>query len=112
MGNLLNIMREIGFPFAYHHFAEGESPNPPFLLFLTPASSNFSADGKAYFKANEVHIELYADYKNPVLEEQVEAVLDRHGIFYNKTEAFIESEQLYETLYIFEMEVTINGKQG
>lgn len=112
MGNLLEIMREIGFPFAYHHFAEGESPNPPFLLFLTPASSNFSADGKAYFKANEVHIELYADYKNPVLEEQVEAVLDRHGIFYNKTEAFIESEQLYETLYIFEMEVTINGKQG
>lgn len=112
MGNLLEIMREIGFPFAYHHFAEGESPNPPFLLFLTPASSNFSADGKTYFKANEVHIELYADYKNPVLEEQVEAVLDRHGIFYNKTEAFIESEQLYETLYIFEMEVTINGKQG
>lgn len=112
MGNLLSIMREIGFPFAYHHFAEGESPNPPFLLFLTPASSNFAADGKAYFKANEVHIELYADYKNPVLEEQVEAVLDRHGIFYNKTETFIESEQLYETLYIFEMEVTINGKQG
>lgn len=112
MGNLLNIMREIGFPFAYHHFAEGESPNPPFLLFLTPASSNFAADGKTYFKANEVHIELYADYKNPVLEEKVEAVLDRHDIFYNKTEAFIESEQLYETLYIFEMEVTINGKQG
>lgn len=112
MGNLLNIMREIGFPFAYHHFAEGESPNPPFLLFLTPASSNFAADGKTYFKANEVHIELYADYKNSVLEEQVEAVLDRHGIFYNKTETFIESEQLYETLYIFEMEVTINGKQG
>lgn len=109
MGNLLEIMREIGFPFAYHHFAEGESPNPPFLLFLTPASSNFAADGKTYFKANEVHVELYADYKNPVLEEQVEAVLDRHGIFYNKTEAFIESEQLYETLYIFEMEVTING---
>lgn len=110
MGNLLNIMREIGFPFAYHHFAEGESPNPPFLLFLTPASSNFAADGKTYFKANEIHIELYADYKNPVLEEQVEAVLDRHGIFYNKTETFIESEQLYETLYIFEMEVAINGK--
>lgn len=112
MGNLLNIMREIGFPFAYHHFAEGESPNPPFLLFLTPESSNFAADGKTYFKANEIHIELYADYKNPVLEEQVEAVLDKHGIFYNKTETFIESEQLYETLYIFEMEVTINGKQG
>lgn len=109
MTRLLSIMREIGFPFAYHHFAEGESPSPPFLVFLTPASSNFAADGKAYFKVNEVHIELYADYKNPEVEEQVEAVLDRHGIFYNKTETFIESEQLYETLYIFEMEVTENG---
>lgn len=112
MTRLLSIMREIGFPFAYHHFAEGESPSPPFLVFLTPASSNFAADGKAYFKVNEVHIELYADYKNPEVEEQVEAVLDRHGIFYNKTETFIESEKLYETLYIFEMEVTENGKQG
>ena len=52
------------------------------------------------------------DYKNPSVEEKVEAVLDRHGIFYNKTETFIESEKLYETLYIFEMEVTENGKQG
>lgn len=112
MTKLLNIMQEIGFPFAYHHFAEGESPSPPFLVFLTPASSNFAADGKAYFKVNEVHIELYTDYKNPSVEEKVEAVLDRHGIFYNKTETFIESEKLYETLYIFEMEVTENGKQG
>lgn len=112
MTKLLSIMREIGFPFAYHHFAEGESPSPPFLVFLTPASSNFAADGKAYFKVNEVHIELYTDYKNPSVEEKVEAVLDRHGIFYNKTETFIESEKLYETLYIFEMEVTENGKQG
>lgn len=112
MTKLLNIMQEIGFPFAYHHFAEGESPSPPFLVFLTPASSNFSADGKVYFKVNEVHIELYTDYKNPSVEEKVEAVLDRHGIFYNKTETFIESEKLYETLYIFEMEVTENGKQG
>lgn len=109
MTKLLNIMQEMGFPFAYHHFAEGESPSPPFLVFLTPASSNFAADGKVYFKVNEVHIELYTDYKNPSVEEKVEAVLDRHGIFYNKTETFIESEKLYETLYIFEMEVTENG---
>ena len=28
------IMEEMGLPFAYHHFAEGESPAPPFLLFF------------------------------------------------------------------------------
>ena len=37
--------------------------------------------------------------------DELEAVLDRHGIFYEKTETWIESERLYEVLYYFEMEV-------
>ena len=31
MDNLISIMEEIGIPFAYDHFAEGESPEPPFI---------------------------------------------------------------------------------
>lgn len=38
------MMEEMGLPFAYHHFAEGESPAPPFLLFLSPGENTFSAD--------------------------------------------------------------------
>src|SRR3712207_4067484 len=110
MDNLLEIIKEIGLPNAYHHFAEGESPEPPFLIYLMPSSDNFSADGMVYFKANEVHIEVYTDYKNPDIEEKVEVVLDKYGIFYNKMESYIESEKLYEVLYIFEMEVNTNGK--
>ena len=110
MDRLLKIIKEIGLPNAYHHFAEGESPEPPFLIYLISSSDNFSADGKVYFKANEVHIEVYSDYKSNDLEERVEAVLDEQGIFYNKTEIYIESEKLYEVLYIFEMEVKTNGK--
>ena len=30
----INEMMQV--PFAYHHYAEGESPEPPFLLFLSP----------------------------------------------------------------------------
>lgn len=30
------MMQEMELPFAYHHYAEGESPEPPFLLFLSP----------------------------------------------------------------------------
>ncbi|HEN0920914.1 TPA: hypothetical protein U3R90_000840 [Streptococcus agalactiae] len=104
MDKLLEIIKDIGLPNAYHHFAEGESPEPPFLIYLLTASDNFSADGRVYFKANEVHIEIYTDYKSPDIEKKVEAVLDEHGIFYNKSEVFIESEKLYEVLYIFEME--------
>ena len=105
MDDILDILTEIGLPFAYHHFAEGEAPDPPFICYLTPGSDNFAADGKVYFKINEFHIELYTDEKSPALETELEAVLDERGIFYDKTEVWIESEQLYEVLYQFEMEV-------
>jgi hypothetical protein len=104
MDELITMMEATGIPYAYDHFAEGESPEPPFLCYLLPSSDNFAADGTVYFKANEVHIELYTDYKNPPVEQQVEAVLEEHGVFYDKTETWIESEKLYEILYIFEME--------
>ena len=105
MDEVLEILSVIGLPFAYHHFAEGESPDPPFICYLTPGSDNFAADGKVYYKINEFHIELYTDRKDPALEDSVEAVLDERGIFYDKTEVWIESERLYEVLYTFEMEV-------
>ena len=104
MEKLLSIMEEIGIPFAYHHFAEGESPDPPFICFLVSGNDNFSADGRAYYKIDQVNIELYTDRKDPVLENSVEAVLDEHGFFYQKTEVWIDSEKLYEVLYTFEME--------
>lgn len=99
------MLEEMGFPFAYHHFAEGESPEPPFVCYLLPGSNNFSADGKVYYKINEVRIELYTDWKDLAVEQGVEAVLDVHGVFYNKSEVWIQSEKLYEVLYTFEWEV-------
>ena len=105
MEELLQILSETQIPFAYHHFAEGELPEPPFICYLLPGSNNFSADGKVYYKINEVHIELYTDLKDLAVEQQLEDVLDEHGIFYNKSETWIESEKLYEILCMVAMEV-------
>ena len=107
--NLVEMLQKTGIPFAYDHFAEGESPEPPFICYLRPGSNNFAADGKVYFKINEVHIELYTDFKDLDLEKRVEDILDSHDIFYNKSETWIESEKLYEVLYIFEMEGLNDG---
>ena len=109
METIIAMLQEMNIPFAYNHFAEGESPDPPFICYLMPGSNNFAADGIVYFKINQIHIELYSDCKDPALESSVETVMDSHGIFYNKSETWIESEQLYEVLYTFEMEVTNNG---
>ena len=97
------MLQETGIPFAYDHFAEGESPEPPFICYLLPGSDNFAADGKVYFKINEVRIELYTDKKDESVEKQVEDVLDGRGVFYNKSEVWIAEERLYEVLYSFEV---------
>lgn len=103
MEELVAIISEMGIPFAYDHFAEGESPEPPFLCYLLPGSDNFAADGKVYHRISQVHIELYTDSKDPAVEKRVTAVLDSHGIFYDQTETWIESEKLYEVLISFEI---------
>jgi len=107
--NIVEMLQEMNIPFAYDHFAEGESPEPPFICYLIPGSDNFAADGKVYFKMNEVRIEVYTDFKDLNLESRVEGVLDGHEIFYNKSETWIQSEKLYEVMYSFEMEGLNNG---
>lgn len=100
---IVEMLEEAGLPLAYDHFAEGESPDPPFLIFLFPSSDNFSADGQVYQKIDVLHMELYTDRKQPEVEARLETVLDGHGIFYEKTEVWIESERLYEVLYSTEV---------
>ena len=104
MDKLLDILKSLGFPYAYDHFAEGEAPDPPFVCYLLPGSDNFSADGKVYYRISEVRVELYTDQKDLAAERKMEDALDAAGVFYNKTETWIESEKLYEVLYSFEME--------
>ena len=104
--NLVEMLQELKIPFAYDHFAEGESPEPPFICYLIPGSNNFAADGKVYFRINQVRIELYTDSKDLAVERKMEMVLDESGIFYNKSEVWIQSEKLYEVLYSFEVPFT------
>lgn len=105
MEELISIIKEIGILFAYDHFAEGESPEPPFICYLVPGSDNFAADGKVYYRISGVRIELYTDFKNPSIEEKVTAVLDSYGIFYTQNEVWIEEEKLYEVAFEFDMPV-------
>ena len=97
------MVEEIGLPNAYDHYAEGESPDPPFVLFLMPGTDNFMADGEVYEQVTEVSIELYTDLKMPPLEAKVERVLAAHDIPWDKTEVWIEDEKLYEVRYELEV---------
>ena len=105
MDKLVALLNNLQIPFAYDHFAEGDAPSPPFICYLLPGSNNFAADGRVYHKFSQFHLELYTDLKDLSLEAKLEADFDNNDIFYNKSETWIDSEKLYEVLYIFEMEV-------
>ena len=109
MDKLLEILKSAGFPYAYDHFAEGEAPDPPFVCYLLPGSDNFSADGKVYYRISEARVELYTDQQDLAAEGKLEDALDACGIFYEKSETWIDSEKLYEVLYVFEIPI---GEEG
>jgi hypothetical protein len=96
---VITMLEEVGLPLAYDHFAEGESPEPPFLVFLYPGTDNLFADDTVYQKINELNIELYTDAKDPETETQIENILIAHALLYEKSEVWIESEKMYEVLY-------------
>ena len=97
--DVMTMLTESGLPFAYDHFAEGESPDPPFLIFIFPGTNNVFADNQVYFKVNELNLELYTDKKDPELEEKLEDILTAHEIPWEKSEVWIDSEKMYEALY-------------
>ena len=93
------MLQETGLPLAYDHFAEGESPDPPFLVFLFPESESVFADDTVYQKVEDLNVELYTDRKDPELEKKLETILTEHQCPYVKTEVWIPDERMYEVLY-------------
>lgn len=81
------LVEEMGLPYAYDHFAEGESPDPPFICFLYPRAENFGADNLVYHHFNRLDIEVYTDYKDPDMEANIEEVLTAHELYYENLQA-------------------------
>lgn len=110
-GGVMEMLERLNLPVAYDHFAEGESPVPPFLCFLFPKNVPLGADNTVYYQLHELDIELYTDLKDPPLEHRVESLLTEHDLFFRKSEVWIEEEKLYEVLYetIVDLQDETNG---
>lgn len=101
--DIVNMLEEMNLPFVYDHFAEGEAPEPPFICFLFPGTSNVFADNVVWQKISDFNIELYTDKKEPALEARLEDILTSYELPYEKSEVWIGSEKMYEVLYQTQM---------
>lgn len=97
------VLDSSGIKFKYHHW-EKPAPPLPYGVYLCNGAETFKADGQAYFKNDNIRIELYNNKKDVKVETQLENALDRAEIYYKKVdEIYLETEKMYQIIYELEL---------
>lgn len=96
--NLKEILEESKLRVTYREWKK--PPSLPYLVYLYKDSENFGADNKVYHSDENYQIELYSNEKDELNELVVEQILDDHDIYYEKSEIYVESERLYQVVYL------------
>lgn len=92
---------------AYHAFPVGNVPDLPYIVYEYPNSANFGADNVVYQKGEQFNIWLQTREKDFQAEAMLENLLTENGIYFDKFESFLTSENMYQILY--QGEVAIYG---
>ena len=93
------MIESMGLPFTYDSFPNNIAPTPPYIVFNYPNRNDFAADNVNYSQIEILNLELYTATKDFSLEESIEAVLEQNGFFYEKSEAYIRNENLFQITY-------------
>ena len=80
-----------------------EVPAFPYIVFTYPENDDILADNYNYQKRVQLNIELYTENFDPDTAKLVEDTLDANRLTYQKTTTWLESERMYQTLYITEV---------
>ena len=96
------MIESMGLPFTYDSFPNNIAPTPPYIVFNYPERNDFGADNVNYSPIEILNLELYTATKDFSLEESIEAVLEQNGFFYEKSEAYIRNENLYQITYVMQ----------
>lgn len=103
---LITALKSLKLPVAYSAF-EGDdknpAPQPPFITVQFVNDGDFKADNHNYVKARNYQVELYTKTKDQTREKQVEDLLDSLRLPYGKVETRIESEDLYQVVYLIQI---------
>lgn len=105
------MVKDIGYPFAYRVFPtddpDNPPPDPPFIVYYFTRNNDMFADNTNYQAIMRLNIELYTDQKDHNTEALIRATLTEHGLTYAHEEVYLDDEHLLMNSY--ETEVLING---
>lgn len=92
-------IRNLDIPFAYYSFPTDQAPSLPYLVYFYPNREDFIADNENYSRVETLVVELYTETKDFEMEGSVEAFFEHYGITYDKTETFINKENMFQCYY-------------
>lgn len=94
-------LESLGLPLSYHHFTE--EPDTPYLVYFSFGSDDMMADDINYVGISNFFIELYTDKKDLASEKLVEDKLKELKMPFQKLEAWIETEDLFQVSYAVQL---------
>lgn len=106
--DLIAIFTSTGLPVTYYQWNEHQVPALPYLVFYFPSARPEAADNATQAGITSVNLELYTAQKDFETEQMVDRTLMAGGLVFSKSEAWIDSESMYEVLY--QMEEIIDGQ--
>ena len=86
-------------PIVYHHWAVGQVPELPYIVYYADEDNNFYADDTVYSDGCAVTIEVYCQKKDLALEDKVKKLLNENQFPYESYEDFLDSENMYLKAY-------------
>lgn len=100
---LFAALKSTGLPVTYNHWGDDDVPTLPYLAYRRSDSDDLMADNHNFKAVTGFDVELYTEKINLATEAKIENMFKEHRIPYDKTELWIDSEELYMILY----EITI-----
>lgn len=103
---LKTALKSLGMPVAYSEFVdtpENPAPAPPFITYQFAYDSDKKADNQNYVSIENYQVELYTRYKDPVTEKKVQDLFKSLRLPYSKTETYLDSEDLYQVVYLIQI---------
>ncbi len=98
---LYQLLGSLSIPVAYDHFINNEEliVEPPFILYRNDQAEQFKADDKIFYKNKQYIVDLITDMKDTVLENTLEELFNDNNLPWDKIEAYLDTEEIYQITY-------------
>ncbi|WP_288070772.1 hypothetical protein [Adlercreutzia caecimuris] len=98
---IVSMLDGLGIPAVHAAWRQGSAPHLPWAVLLMEEDAHLTADGRRWASFPRMRVELYQESSDSELEGSLEAALAGRYGDYEKTEAWVDSEDCLMCSYEF-----------